>query len=93
MDRPKINFKTAVAEGKKRRHVCSPACVGQENTSFTCCKDVVQHCQAFPNLLGSRAFTEAYRCLKFILRLDLWVLLYNAKRTKLKSILRFYFRW
>ena len=23
MDRPKINFKTAVAEGKKRGHVCS----------------------------------------------------------------------
>jgi len=23
MDRPKINFKTAVAEGKRRGHVCS----------------------------------------------------------------------
>ena len=70
-DRPKINFTTAVAEGKTRRHV---SLVPRDKLNKTPASHAVwmlfSNFQAFPNLLGSRAFTEAYRCVKFILSLD-----------------------
>jgi len=74
-DRPKINFKTAVAEGKQCWHVCS------KTPASRAFRMMFPSFQAFPNLLGSRAFTEAYRCVKFILSLDLLVLLHQGKRT------------
>ena len=78
-DRPMINFKTAVAEGKKRRHACSktPASLAVWML-FRSCKP----CFA--------AFTEAYKCLKFILSLAFLVLLWHDKRTKSKSFDEFY---
>jgi hypothetical protein len=73
-DRPNRNFTTAVAEGKTRRHVCS------KTPASRAVRMLYPNFQAFPNLLGSRAFTEAYRCLKFLLSLDLLFLLGQAKR-------------
>jgi hypothetical protein len=54
-------------EGKTRRQC--PAFCG-ETPASRAVRMMYSMCQAFPNLLGSRAFTEAYRCVKFILSLD-----------------------
>ena len=71
----KINFTTDVAEGKTRRH---PRFIG--DTSFTYIEDVAPK---FSSLV-LRAFTEAYRCVKFIFSLDLLFLLGQAKRKENK---------
>jgi len=73
-DRPNRNFTTAVDEGKTRGHVCS------KTPASRAVRIMSLKCQAFPNLLGSRAFTEAYRCVKLLLSLDLLFLLGQAKR-------------
>jgi hypothetical protein len=70
-DRPYRNFTTAVTEGKTRGHVCSKT---QRHVLSGYCSGV--------SSLVLRAFTEAYRCVKFIFSLDLLVLLHRGKRTR-----------